>query len=222
MGCGLGRSVVWSKGLGVAQEFAQFEAGLVELGFAVTGGALKHGGNLIMLEAFDVVKDEDHAVARGKQSYGAFEGDAVDGAGEGLIVGAEVAPGSVVLGGADGLFEGDELEALLAQMHEDEVDGEAVQPGGEGALAAEAAELAEEMQEGVLGHVLGLGDVAEHAEAEGVDAAFVESVELCEGVGVAISGALDGISFASDGSVPLEEAGVRFRLHSEWALELHR
>ncbi len=63
-------------------------------------------------------------------------------------------------------------------MHEDEVDGEAMEPGGEGALAAEAAELAEEMEEGLLGHVLGFGDVAEHAQAEGVDAALVERVEL--------------------------------------------
>ncbi len=102
------------------------------------------------------------------------------------------------------------LQALFAQLHEDEVDGEAMQPGGEGGFAAEAAELAEEVEEGLLGHVLGFGDVAEHAQAEGVDAAFVQRVELGEGLGVAVLGGFDGFGFAGDGRVALEEAGVRF------------
>ena len=180
----------------------------------ISGGALEHGRNLVMLEAFDVVEDEDHAIAGGKRCDGSLERDAVYRTGERLIAGAEVALGSVVLGGVDGLFERDQLQALLAQMHEHQVDGEAVQPGGEGGLAAEAAELAEEVEEGLLGHVLGLGYVAEHAQTEGVDATLVQRVELCESVRVAVLGALDGICFAGDWSVPLEEAGVRFRLHS--------
>ena len=200
--------------LGLAKEFAELEAGLVELGLAVAGGAFEHGGDLIVLEAFDVVEDEDHAVAGGKQGDGAFERDAVDRTREHGVAGAEVALGRVFFGGVDGLFERDELEALLAQVHEDEVDGEAVQPGGEGALAAEAAELAEEVEEGFLGHVFGFGDVAEHAQAEGIDAALVERVELGKGIGVAVFGVLDGFGFAGDWSIPLEEAGVRFRLHS--------
>ena len=67
---------------GVAQQFAELETGLVELGFAVAGGALEHAGDLVMFEAFDVVEDEDHAIARGERGDGALEGDAVDRAGE--------------------------------------------------------------------------------------------------------------------------------------------
>ena len=77
-------------------------------------------------------------------------------------------------------------------------------------LAAEAAELAEEVEEGLLGHVFGFGDVAEHAEAEGVDAAFVEGVELGEGFGVSVFSCFDRFGFAGDWRVSLEEAGVRF------------
>ena len=66
------------------------------------------------------------------------------------------------------------------------------------------ADLAKEMEEGLLGHVFGFGDVAQHAEAEGVDAAFVESVEPGEGFCVAILRALDCFGFAFDGRVPLE------------------
>jgi hypothetical protein len=209
------------EGLGLAEEFAEFEASLVELGFTVTGRTFEHGGNLIMLETFDVVKDEDHAVAGGKQGDGALERDAVDRTREHGVAGAEVALGRVFFGGVDGLFERDELEALFAEVHEDEVDGEAVEPGGESGLAAEAAEFAEEVEEGFLGHIFGFGDVAEHAEAEGVDAAFMQGVELGESIGVAVFGAFDGLGFAGNGSIPLEEAGVRFGLHSWEALKIH-
>jgi hypothetical protein len=84
-------------------------------------------------------------------------------------------------------------------VHEDEIDGEAMQPGGEGGLAAEAADLAEEVEEGLLGHVFGFGDVAEHAQAEGVDAAFVEGVELGEGSASPFLARFDGFGFAGDG-----------------------
>jgi hypothetical protein len=158
-----------------------------------------------VLEAFDVVEDEDHAVARGEGGDGALEGYAVDGAGELRIAAAEVALGRVLFGWVDGLFEGDEVEALLAEVHEHEVYREAMEPGGEGGLAAEAADLAEEMEEGLLGHVLGFGDVAEHAEAEGVDAPLVEGVELGERLRISGLGALDRFGFAGDGRVSFKE-----------------
>ncbi len=91
------------------KEFAKFQAGLVKLRFAVSGGTLEHGGDLVVLEAFDVVEDEDHAIAGGEGADGALEGDAVDGAGELRVARAEVALRRVFLGGVDGLFEGDEV-----------------------------------------------------------------------------------------------------------------
>ena len=177
----------------------------MELGFAVAGGAFEHGGDLVVLEAFDVVEDEDHAVAGRQRGDGALEGDAVDGAGELEVAAAEVALGRVLFGWVDGLFEGDEVEALLAQMHQDEIYRKSMKPCGEGGLAAEAADLAEEVEEGLLGHVFGFGDVAEHAEAEGVDAAFVEGVELGECLGVAVFGCFDRFCFAGDWRVAFEE-----------------
>ena len=194
----------------MAEEFAELEAGFVELGFAVAGGALEHGGDLVVLVAFDVVEDEDHAIAGGQGGDGALEGDAVDGAGEVEIAGAEVALGSVLVGGIDGVLEGDELEALFAELHEDEVNRKAVKPGGEGRLAAEAIDFAEEMKKGLLGHVLGLGYVAEHAQAEGVNAALMKRIKLGKCIRIAVLSALDGISFAGDRWVSFEQTRVRF------------
>jgi hypothetical protein len=148
----------------------------VELRFAVASGALEHGGDLVVLVAFYVVEDKDHAVSRRKRGYGALESNSVDGAGELWVAAAEVALGRVFLRRVDGLFERDEVKALFAEMHKDEVYGEAVEPGREGRFAAEAADLAEEMEECLLSHVLGFRDVAEHAEAKGVNAALVEGV----------------------------------------------
>jgi hypothetical protein len=69
-------------------------------------------------------------------------------------------------------------------MHENQVYCEAMEPGGESRFTTEAADLSEEMEEGLLSHVFRLGDVAEHAKAEGVDAAFMKSVELGECFGI--------------------------------------
>jgi len=63
------------------------------------------------------------------------------------------------------------------------------------------------MEEGLLGHVFGFGDVAEHAEAEGVDAAFVEGVELGECLGISALGCFDCFCFAGDWRVSLVYAG---------------
>ena len=181
----------------------------MELGLAVAGGAFEHGGDLVVLETFDVVEDKDHAVAGRERGYGAFEGDAVDRAGELDVAAAEVTLGGVFFRGVDGLFEGDEVEAFFAEMHQHQIYRKSMEPGGEGGFAAEAADLAEEMEEGLLGHVFGFGDVAEHAEAEGVDAAFVEGVELGKRFGVSVLCALDCFCFSGDGRIALEDAGSR-------------
>src|SRR4030088_3356660 len=92
-------------------------------------------------------------------------------------------------------------------MHQHQVYRKSMQPCGKSGLSAEAADLAEEMQEGLLGHVFGLGDVAEHAEAEGVDAAFVEGVKPGERFGVSVLGCFNCFCFAGDGRVSLVDAG---------------
>ena len=66
---------------------------------------------------------------------------------------------------------------LFAEAHQDDVCGQAVQPGGEGGFAAEGVNFAEELKEGFLREVFGLEGVADHAEAEAVDAARVLAVE---------------------------------------------
>src|SRR5690348_18146203 len=56
------------------------------------------------------------------------------------------------------------------------------------------------------------GDVAEHAQAEGVDTAFVQSVEARERLRVAVLRALDRFRLTGDGRVSLKQTGTGFCL----------
>ncbi len=49
----------------------------------------------------------------------------------------------------------------------------------------------------------------------------MQRIELGEGLRIAVLRLLNGLGFAGDGRVPLEEAGVGFRLHAWGALEFH-
>lgn len=84
------------------------------------------------------------------------------------------------------------MSFLLTKAHQDDVCGQAVQPGREGRLAAEGVNFAEELEEGFLREVFGLEGIADHAKAETVDAAGVLAVEMLERGSVATLGAADG------------------------------
>src|SRR6266511_2055292 len=86
------------------------------------------------------------------------------------------------------------------------IDGDPVEPGREGGLAAEGAGSAERADEGLLGGVLGVLAVAQDPEAEPVDAALVPGHQLTEGRPVAfemggqqflVAGAVHDLSVAS-------------------------
>src|SRR6202012_5507741 len=66
-----------------------------------------------------------------------------------------------------------------------------MEPGGEGRLAPEGVDLAEELKEGFLREVLGFERISEHAEAETIDAARVLAIDLGEGCGVSALGTED-------------------------------
>ena len=83
------------------------------------------------------------------------------------------------------------MSFLFAEAHEDDVRGQAMEPGGEGGLAAEGVDFAEELKERFLGKILGFAGIAKHAEAKSVDAAGVLAVEIFERGGVTALSAED-------------------------------
>src|SRR5690242_9048621 len=102
-----------------------------------------------MLVPFDVVQDEDAAVAGRELADGVLQGNPVDDGHAFLVFG----PPNDLHGGL-ALF-GREFRAALAaaKVHQDLIDGHAVQPGGEGGIAAKAPDLVEELDESFLREV---------------------------------------------------------------------
>ena len=79
------------------QEIAQLHACLVKLGFAVADGAVEHIRDFVVFIAFDIMQDEDEAVAGRQILNGALERDAIDGAGEREVARTDVLAGAVFL-----------------------------------------------------------------------------------------------------------------------------
>ena len=79
------------------------------------------------------------------------------------------------------------LDAAFAEVHQDLIDGQPVQPGGKSRLTTKASNFSKELNEDFLSEVFSLRDVAGHSQAERVNPAIVPLVELLEGRHVALS-----------------------------------
>ena len=102
-------------------------------------------------------------------------------------VGEAVGHGGAVLfaveGGVQGV--GGAVEAGAAEVVDEEVAGEGGDPGLEAALlGVEAGEVLVELEEDVLGEVLGVGAGAGETVADGVDAAVLGDDKLLPGLRV--------------------------------------
>jgi len=83
-------------------------------------------------------------------------------------------------------------------VHQHHIDRQAVQPGGEGRVAAEGADLAIELQKRLLGQVFRFGHVTQHAQAQRVDPPLVQTIQALEGGSVSGLGRSDGFCLARD------------------------
>ena len=83
------------------------------------------------------------------------------------------------------------LGTAAAQMVVRGVDHDAVQPGAEQRLTLEGRQVAEGLDEGLLGDVGRIPGVAQRAERQVVGTPLVAPVEFRDGVGVAVEGAAD-------------------------------
>src|SRR5205085_4464216 len=129
-------------------------------------GDAEYVSDLVVVVPLDVVQDEDGAIAGRQLRDGALKGDAIN---DRHLV--RVLRAAHDLHGRLALF-GRKLGpcAPAPKVHEHLIDREPMQPSGEGRLAAKTADLVEEMREDVLRQVFSFGRVAEHAEAERIDA----------------------------------------------------
>src|ERR1700731_5224043 len=91
-------------GIWLAQQFTKLEPRFMQLRFAVSSGAIEHAGDLIVLETFNVVEDEYHAITGRERGHGALQRHPVDRACELRVAAAEVALRCILFRGIDRLF----------------------------------------------------------------------------------------------------------------------
>ena len=165
----------------------------MQLRFAVADGAIKHACNLIMFVAFHVVQDKDQPVARGKFSDCAFERKSIDRSGQRQIRGAEAAAGAVIVGRFHRFVQGHKWKSLLSQVHEYNVDREAVQPCGKSRVPSKRCDLAMQLKERLLRQIFSFRRIPHHAQAQGVNPSFMDGIELGKGEVVSGLGACERI-----------------------------
>ena len=79
------------------------------------------------------------------------------------------------------------LDAAFAEVHQDLIDGQTVQPGGKGRLTTKASNFSKELNEDLLRQVFSLRNVAGHSQTERINPTIVSLVKLLEGSHVALS-----------------------------------
>jgi len=82
------------------------------------------------------------------------------------------------------------LDAAFAEVHQDLIDGQPVQPGRKGRLTTKASNFSKELNEDFLCEVFSLRDVAGHSQTQRVNPAIMPLVKLLEGSHIALSGFL--------------------------------
>src|SRR5688572_7121947 len=65
------------------------------------------------------------------------------------------------------------LNASFSEVHQDLIDSQTVQPGGESRLSAKASDFAKQLNERFLRKVLRLGDVLCHAQTYRINATMM-------------------------------------------------
>ena len=174
------------EGEALLEEGGEAFAPAVEMGADGVDGEAEGGGYALVAEVFLVKEDEDGALGRGEGEEGGFDGGGGFGLAEVLFGGAgvsafEVAGGLVfepgigcvpffVEGGGGG--EVVAIAATALPFILGDIDGDAVEVGGEMGVAAEFGEGAVEAEKDFLGEVFelgsGAGEAVEGAEDEGL------------------------------------------------------
>lgn len=145
--------------------------------FGISDGPIHHFRDLGVFIALNIVEDDDQLLKRAELVDGALQIEAVDGAGQDEIRAGKFFAGAGMIGGQLASFIERCAEAgFSAHAHEDEVDGDAVQPCGKCGFAAERANLAQDQQKHFLREIFGFGGVANHAKAQRVDARAMPAI----------------------------------------------
>jgi hypothetical protein len=109
---------------------------LVELGLGVATGALEHACYFSMIQSLNVVKEKDAAISGRHGSHGSINVEAIHYAGLHKIASAETATGALFWNVFHQVIERYKRKGALAQVHQDSVDDQPMEPRGKGGVAS--------------------------------------------------------------------------------------
>ena len=108
----------------------------MELGFCVATGAFEYARYFSVVKTLNIVKEKDAAIPRRHGGQGSIDVEAVDYPGLRQITKAETASGALVWDIFHQEIEGHNRKCALAQVHQNSVDGESMEPRRKGGVAA--------------------------------------------------------------------------------------
>jgi len=193
---------VGRAGFAIFEEVAEAHAGAAEDRLGVHDGDAGDFGDFVVLVTVNVVKNDGELIADRERVDSALEADGIE-RDLRTRIGEEGFKGIVagIVGVGAKLVERRARVGILAEVHQDGVDGDAMEPGGKGRVAAEEINFAKYCQEDFLGEVFGGSSVFDHAKAEGEDAAAVTAVKFVECDGIAELRRMDERRFGGIGGV---------------------
>ncbi len=138
-----------------------------------------------MLEAFDFVQQENSSVPGGQFPDRPDQSDAIDRAGKPVV------PTPIFTANQSGipvirLIQRNLVHGFLAEMHQNRIDRDAMEPGGECRVTSKRDQLAEHLQKRILSKILGFRDVVGHAQADGINPRLVRVKNGGKRIGIAL------------------------------------
>jgi len=152
-----------------------------------------------MIEPVNVVKQEYDAISRRHRLYCALNGKTVNDPCLGQIACTEATASSFFWNAFHQVIERDNCQGAFAQMHENRIDGQAMQPSAEDGVASKRCKLAVYLQKGVLRQVFSEREIAHHAQTDREDVLFILCVQLRKCVFIANLGTADSIRLSELG-----------------------
>ena len=160
------------------QKIAQSGASLVQLRFRISDRAAHYVRDFVVLVTLYVVEHKNRPIAGRQFPDGALKIDAIHGTAQPQVGSANVSsrpPGVFIRLGC--FLERSNRQRLLAQAHQHNVDGHAMKPGRKRRFAPEGGHLAKKLKKSFLHQIFRIGGIADHPQAESVDATAMEFVE---------------------------------------------
>jgi len=156
-----------------------------------------------VLVSVNIMEQEHVLISMRQLLQSGVKVDTVEKTGEAQVWTAEFQSGPFFfIIGPSQFIKRDSDRPLLAETHQHDISGEAMQPRRKGGFTAEGVDLAKELQEGLLRQVLRFDRIRHHTKAERIDAAAVHLVDSFESGSIALLSQANG--FFEIGSVRLE------------------